>query len=256
MTEKKVCVHCNEEKELSEFSPAKGWHSWCKECVSEYQHNWHVEHKAQQAIMQRLWAQKNKEKLRLYNKKYRSEHPVKYHSSIAKKERDKKHYANHRKKIIGRMKNYYAENREAILERVKEYRAKHREEISEYHKEYYAINRDRIINYVRDWIKVRPEKHNQYARQHRARKRNAGGDGVTAEQWEQIQKDYCYLCVYCGQKKPLEMDHIVPLSKGGHHDTDNIVPACKSCNSSKSDSSLLMFLYQKLQSRSYQIAEV
>jgi len=40
-------------------------------------------------------------------------------------------------------------------------------------------------------------------------------------------------CVYCGSYGELHRDHFVPLSKGGKHSAWNIVPACKSCNSSK-----------------------
>ena len=41
-------------------------------------------------------------------------------------------------------------------------------------------------------------------------------------------------CIYCG--KPSEsIDHVFPLSRGGMSVTENCVPACLSCNGSKSD---------------------
>ena len=49
----------------------------------------------------------------------------------------------------------------------------------------------------------------------------------------QIQKGVCH---YCGGKFPpseLTMDHIVPLSRGGHSTKGNIVPCCKACNNGK-----------------------
>lgn len=39
-------------------------------------------------------------------------------------------------------------------------------------------------------------------------------------------------CHYCGQTAS-EPDHFVPLARGGLHCRDNVVPACKPCNSSK-----------------------
>lgn len=39
-------------------------------------------------------------------------------------------------------------------------------------------------------------------------------------------------CLYCGA--PAEhVDHFIPLSRGGTHDLDNLVAACKACNLSK-----------------------
>jgi 5-methylcytosine-specific restriction endonuclease McrA len=61
---------------------------------------------------------------------------------------------------------------------------------------------------------------------------NAVSD-LTAKQWEVIKRSYGHRCAYCYQKKPLTQDHFIPISKGGHHTASNIVPACRSCNSSK-----------------------
>lgn len=40
-------------------------------------------------------------------------------------------------------------------------------------------------------------------------------------------------CIYCGGKKDLTTEHILPRNCGGEDTTDNVVRVCKSCNSSK-----------------------
>lgn len=40
-------------------------------------------------------------------------------------------------------------------------------------------------------------------------------------------------CAYCGAKGEMEIEHVIPISKGGPHDSSNIVPACSRCNTSK-----------------------
>lgn len=44
-------------------------------------------------------------------------------------------------------------------------------------------------------------------------------------------------CLKCGSSNDLSIDHVVPLSKGGDNDTDNLQTLCKTCNSSKGASS-------------------
>ncbi|HIJ82022.1 MAG TPA: HNH endonuclease [Desulfuromonadales bacterium] len=44
------------------------------------------------------------------------------------------------------------------------------------------------------------------------------------------------LCHYCGNKftaSELTMDHLVPVSRGGKASRNNVVPACKDCNTRK-----------------------
>lgn len=41
-------------------------------------------------------------------------------------------------------------------------------------------------------------------------------------------------CYYCGASDvPLQLDHVMPRSRGGADHPDNLVPACKTCNASK-----------------------
>jgi 5-methylcytosine-specific restriction endonuclease McrA len=41
-------------------------------------------------------------------------------------------------------------------------------------------------------------------------------------------------CAYCGRRADT-IDHVVPRSRGGAHDWDNCVAACRACNSRKAD---------------------
>ena len=42
-------------------------------------------------------------------------------------------------------------------------------------------------------------------------------------------------CLYCGSKKDLTLDHVVPKSRGGQSSWTNLATACKKCNSLKGD---------------------
>ncbi len=47
-----------------------------------------------------------------------------------------------------------------------------------------------------------------------------------------------YICQYCCARfstKDLTLDHVMPVSKGGKKDWNNIVTACKACNQVKAD---------------------
>lgn len=58
--------------------------------------------------------------------------------------------------------------------------------------------------------------------------------------------DKCHnACVYCGARQRLTLDHFIPLAKGGHHATYNLVIACSRCNSSKRASDALTWYKQQ-----------
>jgi CRISPR/Cas system Type II protein with McrA/HNH and RuvC-like nuclease domain len=50
-----------------------------------------------------------------------------------------------------------------------------------------------------------------------------------------IYKRDNYECVYCGSKKTLTIDHVIPKSKGGSNSWENLVTSCFKCNLKKAN---------------------
>lgn len=114
--------------------------------------------------------------------------------------------------------------RAALRKRQRQYTADNRAEISRLAK----------VRYVSDPIPKRLS-----AAKRRAIKKTATAT-VTREQWNEIVSSFNGCCAYCLEKcDALQMEHIVPLSRGGEHSAHNIVPSCQSCNDSKGSKSLL-----------------
>jgi 5-methylcytosine-specific restriction endonuclease McrA len=82
-----------------------------------------------------------------------------------------------------------------------------------------------------------------------ARKRKRRMDRVehdlSAEQWSALT-DAWGGCAYCGAtERPLQRDCVLALSRGGRYTLDNIVPACRSCNASKSNDEVTSWMRRK-----------
>lgn len=63
----------------------------------------------------------------------------------------------------------------------------------------------------------------------------------TMREWEREQELSPH-CVYCASTNDLTTDHLIPVSRGGDSSADNVVLACKSCNSSKGDKGVFEWL--------------
>ena len=58
---------------------------------------------------------------------------------------------------------------------------------------------------------------------------------ITGAARKKIFERDLYRCRYCGSHKDISLDHVIPVSKGGSDEPDNLVTACRACNSRKSD---------------------
>lgn len=95
----------------------------------------------------------------------------------------------------------------------------------------------------RRWIDGRtlnPEYVSWSKNQWHHRRRNADGKHSYGE-WETLKAQYNWTCPCCKKREPkmkLSVDHIVPLSKGGSNNIENIQPLCRSCNCKKNNKTI------------------
>jgi len=115
-------------------------------------------------------------------------------------------------------------NREANIKRATEWNRKNKQRRKEIKDKWRANNRDRTNFLTR--------------RYHYRRKHNAGS--ATFEQVMDLFKMFP-ICPYCNKNKSVSIDHMIPLSKGGTNDIDNLLPVCVSCNSQKRDKTIKEF---------------
>ncbi len=59
---------------------------------------------------------------------------------------------------------------------------------------------------------------------------------------EKIKLELGKTCSYCGASENLALDHIIPRKAGGRDLGDNLVYACRKCNSSKGKKDLMVWM--------------
>lgn len=84
------------------------------------------------------------------------------------------------------------------------------------------------------------------AARRRRRRYLAADNDLTGEQWVSIRLAWAGACAYCGEVSDnLQRDCVLPLSRGGRYTITNVVPACRSCNASKSNEEVTRWLRRK-----------
>lgn len=125
-------------------------------------------------------------------------------------------------------------------EQKREARRRQKRERRQYMTEYLKKWKEENAGYFSEWVAKNPERRRSQSRyrvrQYHERKRAAISQ-LTLAQWEWLLEQSDHRCVYCGRHESevgtLHMEHIKPVSRGGHFTVHNIRPACKSCNSRK-----------------------
>lgn len=97
----------------------------------------------------------------------------------------------------------------------------------------YLAERDRRIAYALQYALDNPDVGQRAKRKRKALLSGAGIFEVTERDWRRLKAQYGGRCAYCHELRPLTMDHVIPVSRGGRHSIGNLVPACGPCNSSK-----------------------
>lgn len=161
-------------------------------------------------------------------------------------------YERNRQKILDGKREYYLANRQRIRAKADEWREANRETHNARGRAYSARNKEIRRAKQTQYRLQNPHVWREWARENRnavvlksQRRRsykmgNPDSIGLSRHDWERLLNRFEYRCAYCGvYTKAIQMDHVVPLSRGGRHAIGNVIPACASCNSSKKDKFLV-----------------
>src|SRR5687768_17281964 len=96
----------------------------------------------------------------------------------------------------------------------------------------YARNPERHKAAMVVYNRAHPEVGRAKSNAYRARARQAEGHFTSAE-WRGLVESHDGKCAYCLLVTPLEVDHRIPLKRGGTNWIANILPACGPCNRKK-----------------------
>ena len=130
------------------------------------------------------------------------------------------------------------------LESDRRYREKNLEKDRQHSRDYRKKNPQIVKTSIQKWCAENPERLKVIKQKRLARKRNLP-DTLTIEEWEYAISYWNDCCAYCYKEvESLTLDHYIPLSHSDCPGTvaHNIIPACQSCNSSKSDGDVIYWL--------------
>src|SRR5688500_2064341 len=83
------------------------------------------------------------------------------------------------------------------------------------------------------------------AARRRKRRMDRVAHDLSDEQWRALKAAWAG-CAHCGViDTPLQRDCVLALSRGGRYTLENIVPACRSCNTSKCNEEVTGWLRRK-----------
>lgn len=204
------------------------------------------ERKAKDAANARAWRAANRERARA------TDRACKERNAEAIKATKKRCYEKHREQNLA----YAAAYREANATQIKQnaegkysewsarYYAKHKEKCLEMTRAWKEANPDRRKAANADWSKRNLHKHRTYQHNRRARK---GGEKLSPDLAKKLYLLQRGLCACCGQKlgDDYEMDHIVPLIRGGSNTDENIQLLTATCNRRKGPKDPIQYMQAK-----------
>ncbi len=242
---KRKCTHCGKTKFLASFPVAERKNSCvyyrhvCKECRVGYERGWREENKVhfqayrsryykenQPAILQRV------KKWQIDNREYKLAYQRAWY--LANSERLKAKQRNYNAENPEVAKAYREKNKEALSRGYREWRLQNRPHILRYAVKWRTENRDHARAYAIAYNKKNPETKRLSEAKRRARKR--GGEGkVTVNELMNLFKTQRGKCTYCSiaLKGNFQIDHIIPLARGGLHLLSNLQLLCPPCNRHK-----------------------
>jgi 5-methylcytosine-specific restriction endonuclease McrA len=130
---------------------------------------------------------------------------------------------------------------ESHRQKRREYRASRRDRERAACRAYYRRDPKKAVARAAAYFRKHPERKRESEARRRARKAETQDGPVDYAFVMRRDRMICHLCRKKVKVKQLHFDHVIPLSKGGAHITENVAVAHDFCNLSKHDAVTSLF---------------
>lgn len=236
----KRCTQCGEGKPptLEYFAPnnrvPSGLQSWCRTCTDERQRLIRQEQKCKVREAARQWAIENPGMTRC--SQCGETKPIS-EEFFRENKRAKSGFSSRcRNCDVGIIEPL----RDKKIAYSRQWKRDNPDKVREAQRRWYRANADKVNERIRRWRHENPDKVREIrrcsVRNYRARKAKCSGKHTAADIRAQY-KSQNGRCWWCGKKvgDKYEVDHRIPIARGGSNAPDNIVISCQKCNRSKND---------------------
>lgn len=187
----------------------------------------------------KAWKVANRDRANACKKARRAANPDR------EKAQAKTRYVVNADRVKSQVKAWRAANADRVKAQSKAWRVANSDRVKSRAKARYAANADRVSARNKAWDAANPEARRAKNHRRRARLKDGNSPGVSPAQWAGILESFAHRCAYCEQSSiKLTREHVRPIACGGIDAPENVVPACKSCNSSKGAKLLITFLWE------------
>jgi 5-methylcytosine-specific restriction endonuclease McrA len=149
------------------------------------------------------------------------------------------HYQKHKLERQAYNRKYFKANRLKLANRSREVRKKDAVKIRIRNREYMRSNPSRVRAWTKAWMLKNPHKQREYDARRRSLEASSVINTPALKAFYQFVRNRervkCYYCSDQIDGKDAHVDHVIALSRGGNHASENLAVSCPKCNQSKNN---------------------
>lgn len=239
----RVCPGCKTNLPLSAYGKKTGpkarkdgTRSRCKSCESEAYKVYRSQNLEAIRATKKRYIEKNKDKKSAWDKTYRAKNLDKLKAYQAEWQKANQDY------IRAYRLNRTPEQIKAKKETDRIYSKNNPDKVREGSRRYRMNNPEQAAANAKKYRQSHRELMNSKAHKRRLKKRQNGIFKITEKELIALYNQNCF---YCGSSERIELDHVIPIIRGGVHSVGNLVAACRKCNGSKGGLTIMEWRLKK-----------